>query len=143
MLIVVYQLDVQEREKKVVRFGVLVKEKNTENNGETVAFFLFFNHNERKSIMSNRITLTLEQKVTLIRCNQNGCSLSVRQLADKYSVSKSSAANIFHRCKDSYLIIPTTPTEESNISTKTKMDKQAINLMSVSYEKFHFSNKNT
>jgi len=103
VLIVVYQLDVQEREKKVVRFGVLVKE----NNGETVAFFLFFKHNEPKSIMSNRITLTLEQKVTLIRCNQNGCSFSVRQLADKYGVSKNSAANIFHRCEDSYLIMPT------------------------------------
>jgi transposase len=41
--------------------------------------------------------LTLEQKIALIKDNQNGHGLSVRKLADKYNISKSSAANILHR----------------------------------------------
>ena len=42
--------------------------------------------------MSHRKALTLEEKITLIKDNQNGHSLSVRELADKYKISKSSAA---------------------------------------------------
>jgi len=47
--------------------------------------------------MSSRKALALEQKIKLIKDNQNGNGLSVRQLADKYGVSKSSVANILQR----------------------------------------------
>ena len=47
--------------------------------------------------MSSRKALTLEQKIKLIKDNQKCNGLSVRQLADKYGVSKSSVANIFQR----------------------------------------------
>lgn len=43
--------------------------------------------------MSSRKVLT-EKKLNQIKDNQNGSGLSVRVLADKYGVSKSSAANI-------------------------------------------------
>jgi antitoxin component HigA of HigAB toxin-antitoxin module len=47
--------------------------------------------------MSSRKALTLEQKIKQIKDNQNGYGLSVKQLADKYGVSKSSVANILQR----------------------------------------------
>lgn len=47
--------------------------------------------------MSSRKALALEQKIKLIKDNQNGNGLSVRVLADKYGVSKSSVANILQR----------------------------------------------
>lgn len=47
--------------------------------------------------MSSRKALTLEQKIKLIKDNQKCNGLSVRQLADKYGVSKSSVANILQR----------------------------------------------
>lgn len=47
--------------------------------------------------MSHRKALTLEEKVTLIKDNQNGHGLSVRELATKYQISKSSVANILRR----------------------------------------------
>ncbi len=47
--------------------------------------------------MSHRKALTLEQKIALIKDNQNGHRLSVRKLADKYVISKNSAANILQR----------------------------------------------
>jgi flagellar basal body rod protein FlgB len=49
---------------------------------------------------------------------------------------------VLKRTEDSHLVMPSTPTEESNVSTKTKREKQSINFMDVSKEKFHFS-KNT
>ncbi|CAF4374954.1 unnamed protein product, partial [Rotaria magnacalcarata] len=50
--------------------------------------------------MSHRKALTLEEKVALIKDNQNGHGLSVRQLADNYKISKSSAANILRRSEE-------------------------------------------
>ncbi|CAF4798490.1 unnamed protein product, partial [Rotaria sp. Silwood2] len=50
--------------------------------------------------MSHRKALTLEEKITLIKDNQNGHGLSVRELADKYKISKSSAANILRRSEE-------------------------------------------
>ena len=38
--------------------------------------------------MSQRKALTLEEKIPLIKDNQNGHGLSVRQLADKYKILK-------------------------------------------------------
>ena len=52
--------------------------------------------------MSKLKALTLEQKVALIKDNANGHGLSVRHLADKYSVSKSSVGNILQR-REEYL----------------------------------------
>ena len=42
----------------------------------------------------------MEEKIALIKDNQNSHSLSVRQLADKYKISKSSAANILRRSEE-------------------------------------------
>ena len=50
--------------------------------------------------MSYRGALTLEEKVTLIKENRNGHDWSVHELADKYKISKSSAANILHRSEE-------------------------------------------
>ncbi|CAM4833635.1 unnamed protein product [Rotaria magnacalcarata] len=50
--------------------------------------------------MSHRKALTLEEKVALIKDNQNGHGLSVRQLADNYKISKISAANIRRRSEE-------------------------------------------
>ncbi|CAF2117994.1 unnamed protein product [Rotaria magnacalcarata] len=50
--------------------------------------------------MSHRKALTLEEKVALIKDNQNGHGLSVRQLTDNYKISKSSAANILRRSEE-------------------------------------------
>ncbi|CAF4608485.1 unnamed protein product, partial [Rotaria socialis] len=50
--------------------------------------------------MSHRKTLTLEEKIAFIKDNQNAHGLSVRQLADNYKISKSSAANILRRSKE-------------------------------------------
>ena len=44
-----------------------------------------------------RHELPLEQKILLIKDNNDGNGLSIRKLADKYSVSKSSVANILTR----------------------------------------------
>jgi transcriptional regulator with XRE-family HTH domain len=48
-----------------------------------------------------RHELSLEQKVLLIKDNSDGHGLSIRKLADKYSISKSSVANILTR-RDEY-----------------------------------------
>jgi len=50
--------------------------------------------------MSHRKTLTLEEKISLIKDNQDGNGLSTRQLADKYKISKSSAAKILLRSEE-------------------------------------------
>lgn len=50
--------------------------------------------------MSYRKALTLEEKVALIKDNQDSNGLSVRQLANKYQISKSSAANILGRSEE-------------------------------------------
>ena len=44
-----------------------------------------------------RHELSLDQKILLIKDNNDGNGLSVRKLAEKYSVSKSSVANILTR----------------------------------------------
>ena len=44
-----------------------------------------------------RHELSLEQKILLIKDNNDGNGLSIRKLADKYSISKSSVANILTR----------------------------------------------
>ena len=49
------------------------------------------------SLEMKRHELTLEQKVSLIKDNSNGNGLSVRKLAEKYAISKSSVANILNR----------------------------------------------
>lgn len=41
--------------------------------------------------------LSLEQKILLIKDNDAGNGLSIRKFADKYSISKSSVANILTR----------------------------------------------
>ena len=53
-------------------------------------------------IMSKPKALTLEENVALIKDNENGRGLSIRHLADKYSVSKSSVGNILQR-REEYL----------------------------------------
>ncbi|CAM4833523.1 unnamed protein product [Rotaria magnacalcarata] len=50
--------------------------------------------------MSHRKALTLEEKIALIKDNQNAHGLSVRELADNYKISKSSAANILRRSEE-------------------------------------------
>ncbi|CAM4759441.1 unnamed protein product [Rotaria magnacalcarata] len=50
--------------------------------------------------MSHRIGLTLKEKIALIKDNQNAHGLSVRELADNYKISKSSAANILRRSEE-------------------------------------------
>ncbi|CAF1317513.1 unnamed protein product [Rotaria magnacalcarata] len=50
--------------------------------------------------MCHRKALTLEEKVALIKDNQNDHGLSVRQLADNYKISKSSTANILRRSEE-------------------------------------------
>jgi len=50
--------------------------------------------------MSHRKALTLEEKISLIKDNQDGNGLSTRQLADKYKISKSSAAKILLRSEE-------------------------------------------
>ncbi|CAF3004919.1 unnamed protein product [Rotaria sp. Silwood2] len=53
-----------------------------------------------------RHELTLEQKISLIKDNSNGNGLSIRTLAEKYSISKSSVTNILTRrteYEDDYL----------------------------------------
>jgi transposase len=47
--------------------------------------------------MASRKALTLDKKIELIKDNQNGNGLSVRVLADRYGISKSSVANILQR----------------------------------------------
>ncbi|CAM4944475.1 unnamed protein product [Rotaria socialis] len=47
--------------------------------------------------MSHRKALALEEKIAFIKDNQNAHGLSVRELADNYKISKSSAANILRR----------------------------------------------
>ena len=47
-----------------------------------------------------RHELSLEQKIQLIKDNNNGNGLSIRKLAEKYSISKSSAANILTRTEE-------------------------------------------
>ena len=54
------------------------------------------------SIMYDRKTLTLEEKISVIKDNQNGHGMSTRDLSIKYGISKSSAANIIRR-KEEYL----------------------------------------
>ena len=49
------------------------------------------------SLAMKRHELTLEQKVSLIKDNSDGNGLSVRKLAEKYAISKSSVANILNR----------------------------------------------
>lgn len=49
------------------------------------------------SFEMKRHELTLEQKVSLINDNSDGNGLSIRKLAEKYAVSKSSVANILNR----------------------------------------------
>ena len=49
------------------------------------------------SFEMKRHELTLEQKVSLIKDNSDGNGLSVRKLAEKYAISKSSVANILNR----------------------------------------------
>ena len=48
----------------------------------------------------NSTTLRQKKKTKLIKDNQNGNDLSVRQLADKYNVSKSSVTNILRYRKE-------------------------------------------
>ena len=63
--------------------------------------YLISSSRERKtSIMSHRKALTLEEKVTLIKENRNGHGLSIRELADKYKISKSSAAYMLRRSEE-------------------------------------------
>ncbi|CAF3452073.1 unnamed protein product [Rotaria socialis] len=50
--------------------------------------------------MSHRKALTLEEKIALIKDNQNAHGLSVRELTDNYKISKSSAANIRRRSEE-------------------------------------------
>ncbi|CAM2724777.1 unnamed protein product [Rotaria socialis] len=50
--------------------------------------------------MSHRKALTLEEKIALIKDNQNVHGLSVHELADNYKISKSSAANILRRSEE-------------------------------------------
>ncbi|CAF4315451.1 unnamed protein product [Rotaria magnacalcarata] len=50
--------------------------------------------------MCHRKALTLEEKVALIKDNQNDHGLSVRQLGDNYKISKSSTANILRRSEE-------------------------------------------
>ncbi|CAF2222114.1 unnamed protein product, partial [Rotaria magnacalcarata] len=50
--------------------------------------------------MSHRIGLTLKEKIALIKDNQNAHGLSVRELADNYKISTSSAANILRRSEE-------------------------------------------
>ena len=47
-----------------------------------------------------RHELSLEQKISLIKDNNNGNGLSIRTLANNYSVSKSSVANILTRAEE-------------------------------------------
>ena len=47
--------------------------------------------------MASRKALILDKKIELIKDNQNGNGLSVRVLADRYGISKSSVANILQR----------------------------------------------
>lgn len=85
-----------------MRFVQSTRHKEKGNN--TLPFVLFLipeTEQEKKNFMSNRKTLTLEQQVALIKDNQNSHGLSVRQLADKYGVSESSAANILKRSDES------------------------------------------
>lgn len=87
--------------KRIVHFVQSTKNKEKEIN--TLPFVLFFitqTNREKENFMSNRKTLTLEQKIALIKDNQNGHGLSVRQLGDKYGVSKSSAAGILNRSEE-------------------------------------------
>lgn len=56
----------------------------------------------QESIIWKRKALNLEQKVVLIKYNENVHFLSVRHLAEKYSVSKSSVGNILQR-REQYL----------------------------------------
>ena len=84
-----------------MRFVQLARNKEKENNTlPSVLFSITETEQKKKNFMSNRKTLTLEQKIALIKDNQNGHGLSVRQLADKYDVSKSSAANILKRSEE-------------------------------------------
>ena len=50
--------------------------------------------------MSHRKALTLEEKITLIKENRNSHGLSVRELADKYKILRSSAASILRRSEE-------------------------------------------
>ncbi|CAF1621654.1 unnamed protein product [Rotaria magnacalcarata] len=50
--------------------------------------------------MCHRKALTLEEKVALIKDNQNDHGLSVRQLGDNYKISKSSTASILRRSEE-------------------------------------------
>lgn len=44
--------------------------------------------------MFHQKALTLEEKISLIMDNQNVNDLSIRQIADKFKISKSNATNI-------------------------------------------------
>jgi len=53
------------------------------------------------SSLNQSKSFTLEEKISLIKGNQNGNGLSTRQLANKYQISKSSAINILLRSEES------------------------------------------
>ena len=56
---------------------------------DTVVFALFYNHTKKiKNTIPIEKAFILRQKISFIRDNQNDNGLSVRQLADKYGVSK-------------------------------------------------------
>jgi len=48
-------------------------------------------------LVMKRHELPLEEKIQLIKDNNGGLGMSVRKLAEKYSISKSSATNILSR----------------------------------------------